>query len=111
MRNRVFVSCCYSESLNTDYRFFLERLERSLDAFCPDADRLFWVKEWPPNSPCHQAINYAFKYYAVKEAFAKGYRYVMWLDAGVVALRSIDELWDGIYKDGYILLRGADCLG
>jgi hypothetical protein len=112
VRDRVIVSCCYSEDpRGRDYRFFLERLERSLDEFGKDADRLFWQKEFPPGSPPHMGIPYAFKYYAVKEAFRRGYRYVMWLDAGTQAIASIEVLWERIVECGYALLLGTDSLG
>lgn len=111
MRNRVIVSCCYSPGNHGFYNTYADRLERSLDEFGIDADRIIWRNEWPTGSPPHQAMPYAFKYYAVQDAFAKGYRYVMWLDAGTQAIAPIQPLWDRISSYGYALLRGCDNLG
>lgn len=111
LRNRAIVSCCYSPENWGYYTSFADRLERSLDEFGIDADRIIWRREWPTGSPPHQAMPYAFKYYAVMDAFAKGYRYVMWLDAGTQAIAPIQSLWDRITSHGYALLRGCDNLG
>lgn len=110
MRNRVIVSCSYSPHNHNYYATYADRLERSLDEFGPDADRIIWRKEWPSGSPPHQECNYAFKWYAVNDAFNKGYRYVMWMDAGVQALVPIEPLWERVRRLGYALLRGGDPL-
>lgn len=110
MRNRVIVSCSYSPQNHGYYATYADRLERSLDEFGPEADRIIWRKEWPTGSPTHQENNYAFKWYAVNDAFSKGYRYVMWLDAGVQAEAPIEGLWERIRILGYALLRGGDPL-
>lgn len=111
MRDRCIVSCCYSPGNHGFYNTYADRLERSLDEFGVEADRIIWRNEWPPGSPPHLAMPYAFKYYAVRDAIAKGYRYVMWLDAGTQAIAPIQPLWDRIYSYGYALLKGGDPLG
>lgn len=110
MRNRAIVSCCYSPSNHGYYATYADRLERSLDQFGPEADRIIWRKEWPTGSPSHQEANYAFKWFAVNDAFNRGYRYVMWLDAGTQAIAPIEGLWERTRTLGYSLLRGADPL-
>jgi hypothetical protein len=102
------VSCCYSPHNFGYYRGYADRLERSLDDFGPDADRIIWRNSFPPGSPPHQVMPYAFKFYAVKDALQKGYRYVMWLDAGTQAIAPIQPLWDRINSYGYALLSGCD---
>lgn len=111
MRDRCIVSCSYAPQNFNYYSSYMDRLEHSLDEFGKDSDRIVWRNEWPPGSPPHQVTNYAFKYYAVKDAFAKGYRYVMWLDAGTQAIAPIEPLWERVYRLGYILLSGCDPLG
>lgn len=110
MRDRAIVSCCYSPQNHGYYATYADRLERSLDEFGKDADRIIWRKEWPTGSPPHQVLNYAFKYYAVKDAFDKGYRSVMWMDAGTCAVAPIESLWERVKSLGYLLLRGGDPL-
>lgn len=111
MRDRAIVSCCYSPQNFGYYNSYADRLERSLDEFGKDADRIIWRKEWPPGCPPHEAFPYAFKFYAVKDAFERGYRYVMWLDAGTQAIAPIESLWERITDYGYVLLMGTDPLG
>lgn len=105
------MSCCYSPQNFGYYATYADRLERSLDEFGVDADRIIWRREFPTGSPPHQAMPYAFKYYAVKDAFQRGYRYAMWLDAGTQAIAPIEPLWDRIKTLGYVLLNGCDNLG
>lgn len=110
MRDRVIVSCSYSPHNHNFYATYADRLERSLDEFGIEADRIIWRREWPTGAPPHQGNNYAFKYYAVKDAFDKGYRYVMWMDSGVQALAPIEGLWERTRTLGYALLRGGSPL-
>lgn len=107
---RAIVTCCYSSTNREYYTAYYERLKTSLDTHSKDAAFIAWRNEWPPGCPEHLAYPYAFKYYAVKDAFSKGYRYVMWLDAGTKAVASIEPLWERIKSHGYVLLQGADCL-
>lgn len=111
MSSRCIVSCCYSPDNHGYYSGYADRLERSLDEFGKGISRIIWRNEWPTGSPPHGPMPYAFKYYAVMDAFAKGYTTVMWLDAGTQAIAPIQPLWDRIASHGYVLLRGGDPLG
>lgn len=86
-------------------------MEKSLDKFDPATKRIVYRDCWPPGSPSHSDLAYAFKYWAVKAAFDLGCRYVMWLDAGSCAVGPVKPFWDRIERDGYILVEGEDCLG
>lgn len=111
MKETCIVSCCYSpQHAGHRYGDYADRLEHSLNRFSPNSDRIIWRKSWPPESPDHLSFNYAFKYYAVKEAFKQGYRYVMWLDAGTEAIAPVDKLWERTKRLGHTILRGADPL-
>lgn len=107
---RVIVSCCYSEARGKYYAKYADRLEESLDKFSPGVPRIIWRESWPPESPSHNKLHYAFKYYAVADAVRRGFQHVMWLDAGSCALAPIDPLWERIAHNGYALLSGDDCL-
>lgn len=108
---RIIVSCCFAESRKDYYGRFADRLEQSLNEFGGGVTRHIWRESWPPGSPSHNQMHYAFKWYAVNHARRAGYRYVMWLDAGSCAVAPIEPLWQNIERDGYVLLKGADCLG
>jgi hypothetical protein len=111
MKDRAIVTCCYSVNNREYYTSYFERLKTSLDIHSKNASLIAWTTEWPTGSPPHQSMPYAFKYYAVKDAFERGFQKVLWLDAGTQAVSSIEPLWDRVDSHGYALLRGADNLG
>lgn len=109
--SRAITTCCYSTTNREYYASYLDRLRTSLEQYAKEYAFLPWRTEWPPGSPAHLEYPYAFKYYAVKDGFDRGYRYVMWLDAGTQAIAPIEPLWDRIKSHGYALLNGGDPLG
>jgi hypothetical protein len=77
----------------------VDRLERSLIFHGSAADHLFW-RELPQGWPTHDYNPYAFKVYAFKEAFAKGYKNVLWLDASFWAAGNPNKIFDYIQDNG-----------
>lgn len=73
---------------------------RLLRAF-PDETVLCWTNAYPPGSPEHLAMPYAFKAYALQHARDLGFDLVLWADACIVPHGSIETLWDRIENDGY----------
>jgi hypothetical protein len=55
----------------------------------------------PIRSPSHQEVPYAFKAWALKEAEEKGYTTLLWADACILPIRSLEPLWERIERDGY----------
>lgn len=109
MRRKV-VSCCYAPQNQSYYASFADRLVESLKRFCGD-DWFIWRDEWPPDSPAHQTLHYAFKWYAVEHARQQGYSRVIWLDAGTELIAPIAPLWDLVEREGVGLMCGDDPLG
>ena len=107
----VIVSCCYSEGRPGYYEKYADRLEASLDRHALGIDRIIWRNGWPPGSPSHSKVHYAFKYWAMLDAFKKGYQYAIWLDAGTELIAPIKPLTDKVEHDGHVLLSGGDPLG
>jgi len=92
----------------------IDRLERSLIYHGYPGDMLFWRDEYPPGSPAHNDNPYAFKPYAFAEAFRRGYKVVLWLDASFWAIGNPMPVFDyilehGLYffKSGYSLAQTA----
>lgn len=98
---RAIVSVAVGER----YAPFGTRLEQSLLMYGA-ADLVRVWREWPPGSPSHQEMHYAFKAFAVKQAVDVGYRYVMWLDAGCKAVGPMEPLWQVVERDGYYFSSG-----
>jgi hypothetical protein len=73
---------------------------RSGLAYFGAVDFSFWSGVEPPTSRKHGDVPYAFKAYALKHA-AYGTDLLLWCDASVVPIRSVEPLWERIERDGY----------
>jgi len=85
------------------------RLRFSLKTHAPDDELLFYTNGYPPNSPTHAEIPYAFKWFAMKEAIQQGADKILWLDASVVVHKSIEPLWDIVNKRGVLVFDNPGC--
>lgn len=95
----VFVSVGVGER----YEPYVRRLRESV-AKNWSGPTLFYEGVWPPGSPTHHQVNYAFKAYAIKEAIRRGYTCLVYSDACVVAQKPMDPLFDHVIQDGYLLI-------
>lgn len=68
---------------------------------------LMYADTMPPGSPSHRDVPYAFKAWAIKAAMEQGARLVLWADASIIPIRSIDPLWEKIERDGYWISRNG----
>lgn len=71
------------------------------------ADFLAWSDALPPNSPPHRDVPYAFKAHAIEYARLQGYDLIMWCDACIMPIRSMEPLWQRIERDGYWMSRNG----
>jgi hypothetical protein len=81
----------------------LARLEESLQRTGFQGDFLVWKDELPPGSPTQMESPMAFKTFCFLEAMKHGYRYVLWIDAPCIALRSINPIFTIIRERGYVM--------
>lgn len=69
----------------------------------------------PEGCPQHihgeRAVPYAFKAYALRQAWENGYDMALWADSSIYAIRNPQEAFDCIAKDGYWLLNCGFCTG
>lgn len=79
-----------------------DRLRRALNGIDPDSQLLFW-KDLPAEWPTHDAKPYAFKAYALSEAWRAGADLVLWCDSIMFPVRSLEPLWEKIEREGYWL--------
>lgn len=63
--------------------------------------RLLWTNEYPPGSPTHQQVPYAFKVHAFYEAMSRGYDRAIWLDSSTWLLKPLP--WAQLGTKGYLL--------
>jgi len=75
-----------------------DRLKASMEAHGETV--IAWRNEWPPESPAHDDVHYAFKPFALSAA-AKSCQVLMWADTSIVPIRPLGALWDLIESKGY----------
>lgn len=80
-----------------------KRLMDSLDKFNTQADYLFWKNKYPVDCPPHQQVPYFFKPKAFREAQHDGYDMAIWIDASCWLVKPLDEAWEQIKRDGYLI--------
>lgn len=89
-----------------DFKPYHERFQRTLDpaaglSCAHDVRR--WVEQWPPGSPTHHQVHYAFKVHAIEDARARGFTSILWLDVSCHAVAPLEPLWQVIERDGHFL--------
>jgi len=89
----------------------LNRLKKGLANVGFDGDLVTWEDSLPQGSPAHNESPMGFKPCAMKFAIEGGYRYVLWLDANCVPIRSLDRLFSKIHRDGYYLYSLGSMFG
>ena len=102
----VIISC----GVGGWYAAGIDRMERSLIHHGYAGDFLLYRNEYPPNCPTHEENPYAFKIYAFKEAFNRGYKTVMWLDCSFWCIKHPMTLFDIVIENGIFAFRsGYNC--
>lgn len=91
------------------YRQGVERMKESLKAVGFDGDILAFesVDDFKQSAqghlcPPHSIVPYAFKSWALMEARNRGYDLILWMDAPVIAVKSLDSIFEHIEKEGYV---------
>lgn len=96
---KAIINVCTS---NAWYPLGQNRLKKSLEQFT-DADFYGFVGEHHVLAPPHNRTPYAFKPFALEYLRNKGYDMVLWLDASMYAVRSLNPIWDIIENKGYLM--------
>jgi len=74
-------------------------------------DTMVWKNEFPPNSPTHQEVPYAFKPFAIQAARDAGYNKVLWMDCKCYILSQITPIEEALEKDGYWFVEDGMTVG
>lgn len=83
------------------------RQKAKLDEVGYDGAYIQWLNELPPGSLPHQQVPYHFKPMAFFDAYTKGYRQIIWMDAPVFPARSVEPLFQVLDRDGYLIFRNG----
>jgi len=60
-----------------------------------------WSGCYPPGSPPHDEVNYAFKPYAFEYARQNGYKKILWLDSKCYPVGELNRISNFLETDGY----------
>lgn len=85
-----------------------KRLRRSLIDIDDESERIFF-RRFP--GAHHNVTPYGFKIDALRIAESRGYQQLLWLDASMWVIRPLDEVWEAIERDGYLLGREGWSVG
>jgi hypothetical protein len=83
------------------YQSKMKRLEQSLKGNF-DGDFLGFTDYKEIGCEPHSVIPYKFKPYAIQKAIDLGYEQILWCDSPIVAIKSIQPVFDHIEKHGYV---------
>lgn len=72
-----------------------------------DTPVMLFADQMPPGSPSHHAVPYAFKPWAMKAAADMGATVLLWADACILPVRSLEPLWEKIERDGAWISRNG----
>ncbi len=93
----------FNVATGSHYCLGQQRLLAALQQHGCGAQVLAWTNVMPPDSPSHQQNPYAFKAYALQHALTNRARptTLLWADASILPIRSMEPLWERIERDGY----------
>jgi hypothetical protein len=83
------------------YQAKMKRLEQSLKGNF-DGDFLGFTDYKEIGCEPHSVIPYKFKPYAIQKAIDLGYEQILWCDSPIVAIKSIQPVFDHIEQHGYV---------
>ena len=93
------MKCIVNVATGEHYRKGQQRLVAEAQRHATDCTTMCW-KEIPETWPSHKDKPYAFKAYALKYAAEHGKDQLLWADACIVPVRSLEPIWEIAAKYG-----------
>jgi hypothetical protein len=88
---------------NVAYSTAQQRLVRSIKkAGRFGGSVLTWCEHEPDGAASHDTVQYHFKGVALHEAATRGHESLLWLDAVMVVVKHVEEMWQKIEEQGYV---------
>ena len=115
--------CCISLGVNSsspsyrpqpvfqDFSRGLKRIAEDLRSTGFRGDFIAWDQCYPKGSPKQSDAHGAFKPFCFYEAYLKGYDLVLWMDASIKIVSSLDPIFSLIERDGYLFFQESHSLG
>lgn len=99
--------CIISCGIGAGYAAGIDRLADNLRYHGWLGDTMFW-KDYPEGCPKHEGVGqYNFKVFAFNEAFRRGYKVVLWLDASFYPLKDPMPIFDYINESGLYFFKSG----
>ncbi len=99
--------CIISVGIGAGYAAGIDRLDQSLRYNGFLGDTMFW-KDYPEGCPKHEGEGqYNFKVFAFNEAFSRGYKVVLWLDASFYAIKDAMPIMDYVNDNGLYFFKSG----
>jgi len=95
------------------YKFGQERLKKSyINTHQTDEVHLLtYIGEGAVGSPSHEKNPYAFKIYAIEDAYKMGFTKVLWLDSSIVFVKNSKPIFDWIDEKGFFFEEAGHWTG
>lgn len=71
------------------------------------AEIFMFQNESQVSAPLHTDNNYAFKVHCIDKMLEKGFTSILWMDASMLPIKNIDEVFEVIERDGYFMQDGG----
>lgn len=84
--------CFVSVAFGFEYLKQMDRLQKSILSFYPEANLLFFDNGLPSGSKPFLDSLYGFKPHAMAEARSQGFKKVIWLDPAMILVDNVDDL-------------------
>lgn len=102
---------CVVNFANNEYRSGQRRLAEAMRRHAPNIPLLLWGSEAELFAPLHKDNPYAFKIYAIQAAREMGYEQILWVDASVYPVKSIEPVFDWLTDKGIFLEEAGHYAG
>ena len=103
--------CVVSAGIGRWYPRGIDRMQKSLRDVRWKGKTLMYRDEYPEDCLPVETHGYAFKPYAMKMAIELGSRYLLWIDASVWAIGSIEPVFRCVMEEGYLFFDNRASAG
>jgi hypothetical protein len=94
-----------------DYSRGIARIRSGLRKTGFQGGFLAWDQQYPEGSPTGEEVPFAFKPFCFSVARKQGYRFVLWVDAGLCVKHSLEPLFKSIQRRGYLFFPERHAVG
>lgn len=106
-----FTECAIICFANSSYSNGAARLKRTAQEHNFKGELFIFTDEEQVPCPLHTQNPYAFKTFIFERVKNLGYKKILWLDSSVYLIKNIDNIFELIEKDGYLMQEAGHYVG